>query len=138
MRMQGVAPGEATPHTAVVFDETAADALATAQALSAAGFDTQVAESPPSTQTSSTVAAILGTPHADVAVWNVSPALSAYCAHLEQLLDRHSFHGVKLIVVTTNAPKVREYFGARCSGMEVLQKPVSTAVLLKAVWRIGP
>ena len=122
-----------TSHSAVVFDDTAADACAVAQGLTLIGYQAYVAERPPMMYTPDTAGALLGEHHAHVAVWSVSPALSLYCAHLEALLDRHIFDGVGLLVITTDASKVREYFGARCGSMQILQKPVAAGMLLKAL-----
>lgn len=62
----------------------------------------------------------------DVVVWDVSPAISLYCDRLERLLDKQAFGGCGLIVTTTHAPRIRDYFGPRCREMTLLQRPFST------------
>jgi hypothetical protein len=81
----------------------------------------------------STIRASLEADQMDVVVWDVSPALSLYCDRLEGMLDRQAFAGCALIVTTTHAARLHEYFGMRCREMTLLQRPFSTQQIDAAI-----
>ncbi|HTV02146.1 MAG TPA: hypothetical protein VMF13_16470 [Luteitalea sp.] len=70
---------------------------------------------------------------ADVALWDLSPAISGYCQSLERLLDAHVFDGCGLVVSSTGSARVREYFGSRCAEMTIVDKPYTASTLLEAL-----
>jgi hypothetical protein len=83
------------------------------------------------------VRARLASAHADLVVWDASPATAHTCEVLESLLQQRVFACCGLVVTTTNEPLVRSFLGAAAGGIPIVQKPYPLEHLLGQLQRLA-